>query len=365
MTIVEKRESKTVAERQALGREARKAGAAHLARRLGAGPRPARPDRPAARPGRRPHGRSRAHPLGPHVGLALCLLPRLGGADGRRPRAVPRTGLTVQLCGDAHLSNFGLYGSPERELLFDVNDFDETLPGPFEWDLKRLAASFILAGRNNGFDEDMARETALAAVRSYREHMTAYAEMHELEVWYSHIVADELLDMARGSEAAKAATRKAVDKRLKFAEKTFAKARSRDSLQAAGKLTEIVDGSRRIVDQPPLVMHLRSSTRTRRSRASSASTRRPSKTTGASSSTVSRSSIWPARWSAWAASARAASSSCCSAATSTIRSSCRSRRREPRCSSPTWAAAASPTAAIASSPGSASCRPRATSSSAG
>ena len=169
---------------------------------------------------------------------------------------LPRTGLTVQLCGDAHLSNFGLYGSPERELLFDVNDFDETLPGPFEWDLKRLAASFVLAARNNGLSDDVARETALAAVRSYREHMTAYAEMHELDVWYSHIVADELLDAARGSEAARAASRKAVNKRLKLAEKTFTKARGRDSLQAAGKLTELVDGTRRIVDQPPLVMHM-------------------------------------------------------------------------------------------------------------
>ena len=166
---------------------------------------------------------------------------------------LPRTELTVQLCGDAHLSNFGLYGSPERELLFDVNDFDETLPGPFEWDLKRLAASFVLASRNNGLGEDVARETALAAVRSYREHMTAYAEMHELDVWYSHIVADELLDMARASRAVKKVAGKAG---MKLAEKTFAKARGRDSLQAAGKLTEVVDGSRRIVDQPPLVMHL-------------------------------------------------------------------------------------------------------------
>jgi len=164
--------------------------------------------------------------------------------------------LDVQLCGDAHLVNFGGFASPERDMIFDVNDFDETLPGPFEWDLKRLAASFVLAARNNGLGDDVARETALAAVRSYREHMTAYAEMNELDVWYSRIVADELLDMARGSQAARAATKKAVDKRLKFTEKTFAKARGRDSLQAAGKLTELVDGTRRIVDQPPLVMHM-------------------------------------------------------------------------------------------------------------
>jgi uncharacterized protein (DUF2252 family) len=171
-----------------------------------------------------------------------------------------RTGLQVQLCGDAHLSNFGMYGSPERALLFDVNDFDETLPGPFEWDLKRLAASFVIAGRHNGFDADVARETAIAAVRSYREHMTAYAEMNELDVWYSHVVADDALEMARAAAtratADKTATKGDVKARLKVAEKTIAKARTRDSLQAAGKLTEVVDGTRRIVDVPPIVTHL-------------------------------------------------------------------------------------------------------------
>jgi len=169
---------------------------------------------------------------------------------------VPRTGLEVQLCGDAHLANFGLYGSPERAVLFDVNDFDETLPGPFEWDLKRLAASFVLASRENGFDEDVARETALAAVRSYREHMTAYAEMRELDVWYSRVVADDLLEMERASHAAKAPSGSVDKAGIKRTEKDLAKTRSRDNLQAAGKLTEVVDGVRRIVDQPPLVMHM-------------------------------------------------------------------------------------------------------------
>ena len=169
---------------------------------------------------------------------------------------LPRTDLTVQLCGDAHLANFGMYGSPERELLFDVNDFDETLPGPFEWDLKRLAASFIIATRHNGLGEDVARETALAAARSYRQHMAAYAEMRELDVWYSRVVADDLLQMARASKTAQKASKSDVKTRLKMTERTFAKARGRDSLQAAGKLTEVVDGTRRIVDQPPLVMHL-------------------------------------------------------------------------------------------------------------
>jgi uncharacterized protein (DUF2252 family) len=256
MTIIEKRETRTIAERQAKGREARKA-----VPRTSHAPWVPAADRPDPLTLLRAQdndrmadlvpirwGRMSTSPFAFYRGSAVLMAADLA--------PLPRTGLTVQLCGDAHLSNFGLYGSPERELLFDVNDFDETLPGPFEWDLKRLAASFVLAARNNGLGDDVARETALAAVRSYREHMTAYAEMNELDVWYSHIVADELLDMARGSQAARAATKKAVDKRLKFAEKTFAKARGRDSLQAAGKLTELVDGTRRIVDQPPLVMHM-------------------------------------------------------------------------------------------------------------
>jgi uncharacterized protein (DUF2252 family) len=256
MTIAEKWAHRTVAERQSNGRQARKA-----APRTSHGawtPAPDRPDPIALLKAQDDDrmadlvpirwGRMSASPFAFYRGSAVLMAADLA--------PLPRTDLTVQLCGDAHLSNFGLYGSPERELLFDVNDFDETLPGPFEWDLKRLAASFVLASRNNGFDEDVARETALAAVRSYREHMTAYAEMRELDVWYSHIVADELLSMARATQAAKAASKREVNKRIKVAEKTFAKARSRDSLQAAGKLTEVVDGSRRIVDQPPLVMHL-------------------------------------------------------------------------------------------------------------
>jgi uncharacterized protein (DUF2252 family) len=256
MTIIAKRENRTIAERQAIGREARK-----IVPRTTHGAWAPAADRPDPLALLRAQdddrmadlvpirwGRMSTSPFAFYRGSAVLMAADLA--------PLPRTGLTVQLCGDAHLSNFGLYGSPERELLFDVNDFDETLPGPFEWDLKRLAASFVLAARNNGLGDDVARETALAAVRSYREHITAYAEMNELDVWYSHIVADELLDMARGSQAARAATKKAVDKRLKFAEKTFAKARGRDSLQAAGKLTELVDGTRRIVDQPPLVMHM-------------------------------------------------------------------------------------------------------------
>ena len=257
MTIVGKRENKTVEERRVLGREARKAAprASHGAWT----PAPDRPDPIALLRAQDDDrmtdlvpirwGRMSASPFAFYRGSAVLMAADLA--------PLPRTDLTVQLCGDAHLSNFGLYGSPERELLFDVNDFDETLPGPFEWDLKRLAASFVLACRNNGLDEEVARETALAASRSYREHMTAYAEMRELDVWYSHIVADDLLEMVRAAGRINKKASKAVVKAgVKSTEKGFAKARSRTSLQAAAKMTELADGTRRIIDQPPLIMHL-------------------------------------------------------------------------------------------------------------
>ena len=259
MTIAQKHHM-TVDERRALGREARKA--APRASHGSWTPAADRPDPIAllrAQDEDRMEdlvpirwGRMSASPFAFYRGSAALMAADLA--------PLPRTDLTAQLCGDAHLANFGLYGSPDRTLLFDVNDFDETLPGPFEWDLKRLAASFVVATRHNGFGEDVARQTALAAARSYREHITAYAEMRELDVWYSRVVADELLQTVRAGAASKVnrmgATKAQVKTGLKAAEKTFAKARGRDSLQAAGKLTEIVDGKRRIVDQPPLIMHL-------------------------------------------------------------------------------------------------------------
>ena len=243
-----------VAQRQADGRQARK-----VAPRTSHGEWKPAPDRPDPIALLRAQDESRLENLVPIRWGRMSASPftfyrgsaALMAAD---LAPVPRTGLEVQLCGDAHLANFGLYGSPERAVLFDVNDFDETLPGPFEWDLKRLAASFVLASRENGFDEDVARETALASVRSYREHMTTYAEMRELDVWYSSVVADDLLEMLRGGALSGAAP-KSARTQAKTAEKTLAKARTRTSLQAAGKLTEVVDGVRRIVDQPPLVMH--------------------------------------------------------------------------------------------------------------
>ncbi|MFF2147410.1 DUF2252 domain-containing protein [Kitasatospora sp. NPDC058190] len=159
--------------------------------------------------------------------------------------AVPNTGLTVQLCGDAHLLNFGVYASPERALLFDVNDFDETYPGPFEWDVKRLAASVAVAARDNGQGDERARRAALTAVRSYATAMRRLAGRGELDVWYSRIDAAELLPLVGRS------------KRRSRAEAELAHARRRTSLQAFGRLTEERDGRRRIISSPPLIEELK------------------------------------------------------------------------------------------------------------
>ncbi len=158
----------------------------------------------------------------------------------------PQTGIQAQLCGDAHLLNFGAYASPERALLFDLNDFDETLPGPWEWDIKRLAASFVVAGRDNGFAAADCREAAQASVASYRQRMARFSEMGELEVWYSRVGAEEVSGLL--SDARKETTKK-VNKAVR-------KARGRDSLQALSKLTRVVDGRRMINDDPPLLVRL-------------------------------------------------------------------------------------------------------------
>ncbi|MFJ6082154.1 DUF2252 domain-containing protein [Streptomyces sp. NPDC092369] len=153
----------------------------------------------------------------------------------------PHTGLTVQLCGDAHLLNFGLYASPERTLLFDLNDFDETFPGPFEWDVQRLAASVAVAGRENGHPEEKARRAVLEAVAAYRATMRRLARQGELAVWYEHIDAESLLPLVRSA------------RRRRTVASSLSRARRRTSLQAVGKLTETVDGRRRIVHDPPLL----------------------------------------------------------------------------------------------------------------
>jgi uncharacterized protein (DUF2252 family) len=183
----------------------------------------------------------------------------------------PTPGLVAQLCGDAHLSNFGAFASPERRLLFDLNDFDETLPGPFEYDVKRMAASFAIAGRNNGFSRADTRATALAAVMAYREAMASFAQMRTMDIWYARLDEDQLMNAIRGAgaETAKetkrakkepeAARKLAKQKRKaeKGADKARAKARTRDSLQALSKLGELVDGRYRIVSKPPIIIPAR------------------------------------------------------------------------------------------------------------
>ena len=158
--------------------------------------------------------------------------------------ASPHSGIRVQLCGDAHLSNFGLFAAPDRRLVFDLNDFDETLPGPWEWDVKRLAASFAVAGREIGFTAKERRTIVLATVAGYRNAMRGFAQMGNLEIWYARTEVDALF----------AELRDQIKKRMsRRAEHTASKARTRDSMAAAAKLTHIVDGEPRIVSDPPLI----------------------------------------------------------------------------------------------------------------
>jgi len=157
----------------------------------------------------------------------------------------PRTGLHAQLCGDAHLSNFGIFAGPDRRLVFSVNDFDETLPGPFEWDLKRLVASVAVAGRDRGFDAQTREPINLAVARAYREAIQEFAAMRTLDVWYARIDVEE--QVAQFRAVASAEQRKRMEKNL-------AKSRTKDSLAAFNKLTEVVDGEPRIVSDPPLIV---------------------------------------------------------------------------------------------------------------
>jgi uncharacterized protein (DUF2252 family) len=167
----------------------------------------------------------------------------------------PRSDILVQASGDAHLSNFGLFASPERTLVFDSNDFDESIPGPWEWDVKRLAASVVIASRSNGFSPADARSSVLTTVRAYREQMAQYAEMRLLDIWYDQTTAADietaLVDMTRKSGTS--ATPKDAKQRLNA---LFTKARSKDQLKAMGSLTEVVDGQWRIKDDPPMVSHV-------------------------------------------------------------------------------------------------------------
>ena len=216
------------------------------------------------------HGRMMVSPFTFYRGAAKIMAVDL--------KDTPVAGLGTQLCGDAHLSNFGMFASPERRLVFDLNDFDETLPGPFEYDVKRMAASFLVAGRNNGFAKADARAAAMASVAAYREAMAEFAQMPTMDIWYAHFDEDRFKTVIQDALAAETsvAVKKEKDKDKKAkaakkdqkdpkqakvakeaarrAEKNLAKAHTRDSLQALSKLAELVDGQYRIVSQPPVIV---------------------------------------------------------------------------------------------------------------
>jgi uncharacterized protein (DUF2252 family) len=182
------------------------------------------------------HGRMLVSPFTYFRGAALPMAADLA--------TTPTSGLRVQLCGDAHLANFGAFASPARRLVFDVNDFDETLPGPFEWDVKRLAASLAVAGRDNGFPAKARRKIVLAGAESYRTAMRAFAEQPFLAVWYAHLDVDDVIAQYRSQFKAK---------RVKATENLVAKAHTHDSMRALSKLTTQVDGKRQIISDPPLI----------------------------------------------------------------------------------------------------------------
>jgi uncharacterized protein (DUF2252 family) len=214
------------------------------------------------------HGRMMVSPFTFYRGAAKIMAADL--------KDTPVAALNAQLCGDAHLSNFGAFASPERRLLFDLNDFDETLPGPFEYDVKRMAASFVIAGRNNAFSTADARAAALASVRAYREAMAEFAQMPTMDVWYAYYDEDRLNQAIQGAvgelSAEENKARKAKDKKEKGKElreqtmakeaverarRNIAKAHTRDSTQALSKLAEVVDGRYRIISQPPVIVPFR------------------------------------------------------------------------------------------------------------
>ena len=188
------------------------------------------------------HGRMLVSPFTFFRGAAAIMAADLAGT--------PESGVTVQLCGDAHLSNFGLFGSPERRMLFDINDFDETLPGPWEWDVKRLAASFEVMGRDRGFTPADRHAIVTAGVREYRDRMRSAAGMGSLQAWYEHLEAGELLELVRQEVRVKR-----VSKREARAQQDMvAKARSRDSTRVLARRAHVTDGGLRIVAEPPIIV---------------------------------------------------------------------------------------------------------------
>jgi uncharacterized protein (DUF2252 family) len=237
----------SVAERVARGRAAR--SEVPRASHAGFAPSPERPDPlevlerqastrvPELVPIR--YGRMLVSPFTFYRGAAMIMAADLA--------ATPRSGLMAQCCGDAHLSNFGVFASPERRLVFDLNDFDETLPGPWEWDVKRLTASMLIAAINNGFAAKDQDAIVLATAESYRTAMRTFASQGNLDVWYAHLDIQTTLEELRSQ----------LDKKMaKRTEKALAKARTRDSMSAFNKMTEVVDGEVKIVDMSPLIVPL-------------------------------------------------------------------------------------------------------------
>jgi uncharacterized protein (DUF2252 family) len=217
------------------------------------------------------HGRMTVSPFTFYRGAAKVMATDLA--------TTPVAGLVVQLCGDAHLSNFGAFASPERQLVFGLNDFDETLPGPFEYDLKRMAASFTIAARNNGFPPADARAMTIESVKAYRSGMAEFAAMRTMDIWYAHMTEHDIQDGMRavqeasnvpakpgkgktgkkkqgGSKASKADAA-IIAKAIKNANKLLRKAHTRDSIGALTKFAEVVDGRQRIVSQPPVIIPIR------------------------------------------------------------------------------------------------------------
>jgi uncharacterized protein (DUF2252 family) len=183
------------------------------------------------------YGRMLPSPLTFYRGAAYVMASDLAAAA--------RSGLRVQLCGDAHLSNFGVFGSPERRMVFDINDFDETLPGPWDWDVKRLCASMELAGRDNGLSRSARTDIVLTTVRAYRRAMRRFAELKHLDVWYASLDVGRILERFRS---------RVGRKRLDVTARNVAKARTKDSREAYEKLTHEVGGKRRIISNPPLIV---------------------------------------------------------------------------------------------------------------
>jgi uncharacterized protein (DUF2252 family) len=195
------------------------------------------------------HGRMMVSPFTFYRGAAKIMAADL--------KDTPTAGLNVQLCGDAHISNFGVFASPERTLVFDLNDFDETLPGPFEYDVKRMAASVTIAARNNSFSKADARAATLESVTAYRQAMLEFAEMGTMDIWYARLSEQDLLNaVSTATRDLKRTDKGAAKSAEKGAEKVAAKARTRDSLQALSKLAKLVDGNYQIVSQPPIVVRL-------------------------------------------------------------------------------------------------------------